>query len=154
MSGKKVAYVTLGTPASGKTTWANKMMHRHGLVNINLDDCRWIVCGDSFNQEATAAAVELHTRMIDTALAAGNNFVVSDTNLNWQFLQPLMSKIEVAGFDVVLVVFDTDFQVCLERNMLRDNTIPFKAMTRMDGMFQTMKQMLTQMDVEIWNVRN
>lgn len=127
---KPVAYLTVGIPASGKTTWA-RMMAQDGFLDINLDDCREEICGDASDQTVTLQAVALRGQKILEAIAARQSVVISDTNLNPDFRNALGKQFEDAGYQVELVVFDTPFPVCVARNEARDRVVPLEAMKRM-----------------------
>jgi predicted kinase len=127
------AYVTVGIPGSGKSTWAQ---NHPELVEINLDKCRAMASGDAADQSSTAKAVEIHTNLLDNAIAESRDIVISDTNLNKVFRDKLIDKLNSSGYDVELVVFDVPFDVCMERNKNRDRVVPEYAMLIMQEKFE------------------
>lgn len=132
----RTAIITVGIPASGKSTFAAHMVAAGVVdVDINLDDCRAAICGDAANQAATQQAVSLHTAKVDQAIANGDSMVISDTNLNPMFLLPLVQKLKASGFQVNGVVFNTSFDTCVSRNQNRDRVVDHNVMVRLQGFF-------------------
>jgi len=79
--------VTVGLPASGKTTWAVEFIKTHPeYVNVNRDDIRLMLQGrDRYNKfskwrENTVSEIARHS--VIAALQNGKSVIVSDTNLN------------------------------------------------------------------------
>ena len=131
MSSKK-AILTVGIPGSGKSHWAAK---QDGYRVINLDDCRYLVSGDSSNQACTKEAAKIHERLIDLAVRDGVNIIVSDTNLNKGFRDVLEARLWNDGYTVEIKVFDTPYDVCVARNNTRTNPVPEHAMLRLQEQF-------------------
>lgn len=127
----KRAVLTIGIPASGKSTYAQNL----GIQEINLDNCREAVSGDPTNQACTPQAVQLHTQLVDAAIAAEADFVVSDTNIQQNFRASLVFKLKAAGYQVVFAVFQTPLAECLRRNAAREKPVPEAAMLRLHGQF-------------------
>lgn len=125
----KTAWITIGIPASGKSTWAREWVAKTpNTVEVNLDACRKLVSGDESNQACTPRAVVEHKKQVDQAIEAGMNLVISDTNLNPTFRLELIKKLINAGYTPVYQIFDVPLETCLERNNNRDRQVPLKAM--------------------------
>jgi predicted kinase len=122
------AIITVGIPASGKSTFAESQA---GALNINLDDCRAQISGDASNQNVTQQALALRDQLLQQAMEEGQLIIVSDTNLIPEHRSALIQKFKAALYGVTLLVFDTPFEVCVERNRARDRQVPDHAMQRM-----------------------
>jgi predicted kinase len=127
------AYLTIGMPASGKTTWAQQQIN---LVNINLDDCRAEVSGQAENQDATLAAVVLHEQKIKQSASQGLDIIISDTNLNSKFRDELVSKLVSLGYAVEYILFPISLEVAKSRNQQRSRVVPDEILERMFTTFQ------------------
>lgn len=125
-----IAVITIGIPASGKSTYA-KLLVQQGFAEINLDDCRRSICGDASNQNSTQEAVKLHKEKLNQAIFLGRDVVISDTNLNPFFRYQLINQLLKEGYEVRPVLFNEDFDVCMERNRKRNQIVPEHAMIRM-----------------------
>ena len=127
------AYLTIGMPASGKTTWAEQQKE---FININLDDCRSEVCGDAGNHESTPQAVILHDQKIRQAAAKGFNIVISDTNLNPKYRDLLVQKLIDLGYEIEYALFPISLEVAKERNKKRSRVVPEHIIAAMFKNFQ------------------
>jgi len=79
--------ITIGLPASGKTTWAEKWILQHSdYINVNRDDIRLGLQGRArykkFNKWREDLVTEISMATVRGALHAGKSVIVSDTNLN------------------------------------------------------------------------
>jgi predicted kinase len=121
------AILTVGLPASGKTTWAHS---QRAYKVLDLDDFREVL-GDRHDQSLTREAVALRDQVLNKAIFNMEDVIIADTNLNPIFRAELVDKLLRAGYSVKLKVFDTPFDVCCERNNVRVNPVPKHAMERM-----------------------
>lgn len=122
------AIVTIGLPASGKSTAARALAD---FQDINLDDCRAAISGDAGDQSVTGAALAMQADLIAAAIDARRSVVVSNTNLIPAHREALVSQFRGAGYDVVFMHFDVPLTVCKARNAARDRVVPDEAMDRM-----------------------
>ena len=79
--------ITIGLPASGKTTWTNEWIEQHPeYVNVNRDDIRLGLQGrkryNKFSKWREDLVTEISTATAKGALEAGKSVIISDTNLN------------------------------------------------------------------------
>jgi len=127
-------YLTVGASSSGKSTWAKQRAAVYpDTVIACRDDIRRMMgypaVGDK-NQEKTVTVIQ--RGIIETALLAGRDVIVSDTNLNKQFRKHLIKFIHEHGADVKLQVFDVDWDTLLERTQGRPEAeqVPREAMRK------------------------
>jgi predicted kinase len=126
----KHAFLTIGLPASGKSTWAKNKAQAEGFKVFDLDDYRERL-GNRHDQGLTRQAVDLRDRELIQAVNDGLNVIISDTNLNPVFRDEMVVFLTGRGYRVFTEVFDTPFEVCCERNNARANPVPVHAMERM-----------------------
>ena len=127
------AIVTVGVPGSGKTTWAEAQTN---YVNINLDDLRAKVSGDSADQNATTEALVLQQSLIEKNAALGKDIIISDTHLKPAIREYILGKLEAVGYEVEFIVFPINETIARERNSKRERVVPSDIMDRLINTFK------------------
>jgi|APSaa5957512622_1039677.scaffolds.fasta_scaffold96211_2 predicted kinase len=116
--------ITVGLPASGKTTWALQMGFD---VAISLDDCRQELWGDYTQQDGPGgimALLELQEQKIRAAMAEQKSIVVHNTHHLREFRNPIIALAKDFGYHVQIVYFNVDPMECRRRNRARPNPVP------------------------------
>lgn len=131
---KSRIFITIGLPASGKTTLAKMLRDVHRTFDLNLDILRGIVSGDESNQAATSKALRLRDLLLTSLINNDIDIVISDTNVVEEHLTSLIDNILSLGVDhknVILIEMATSYDECLRRNASRDRVVPEDAIRRM-----------------------
>jgi predicted kinase len=126
------AYITIGLPASGKTTWAKDFVeknstHAHIVMRINNDDIRAAIYEDSGNSD-WSPAVEKEVRVIREELIKsrawdGADIVIDNTHLNPKTLEQIKSFCESEGYVIEIVDFrHVSLEECIRRDSLREGS--------------------------------
>lgn len=109
-------FITVGIPASGKTTWARQRALE--------DDNTTIVCRDDIRLAMGMRTgvdenkvTRIHRAQIEAALLEGMDVIVADTNINRTFRNRLIKFAHEHGADVELV----PFWIKLDEAILRDS---------------------------------
>lgn len=119
--------VTVGLPASGKTTYAEKhVADNRNCVNVNRDDLRRMLKSASYGLDQ---CVEREITVIQRNIVSGfidQNYdvIVSDTNLNTKTFN--IWKREAERLNAVFVVksfLDVPVEVCIERDRNRQHSV-------------------------------
>lgn len=115
--------VLQGIPASGKTTFARKLVEEDtSYVRVNRDDLRnmrgiyWLP-----KQEKLISQWEYNS--IRTALQLGYNVVADSTNLNLATIAALTAIAIDCGAEMEFKLIETDLDVCIERDSRRPNPV-------------------------------
>jgi predicted kinase len=121
-----------GLPASGKTTFAHRLvtvgLHQIPALRIGRDDVRNLLClgnphekcvGTPDQEEAVTVVEET---MIRAAFAAGVNYVVEDSTNLYQTSIERLAELAV-DLDVVpnVITLDTPVEECIARDALRED---------------------------------
>lgn len=129
---------TVGLPASGKTTWAKQYISNAGnpyTVRINKDDLRAMLHNDIFNGKREKITVSSRNALITTALNAGFDVIVDDTNLNpvhQNYFESLKSDtIEVIRQDFT----DVSLSECIKRDKNRTNSVGEHVIKKMHNQY-------------------
>lgn len=117
---------TLGLPASGKTTWAKGYLSDASnpkAIRVNKDDLRSMLHNNIFAKDREKMTVSSRNALITTALNAGFDVIVDDTNLN-----PVHQKyFESLASDTVTVEMkdfrDVPLSECIKRDNKRPNPV-------------------------------
>lgn len=129
--------VTMGIPGSGKSTVVKQVAATYSAVVICPDDIREELTGSAADQSRNKQVFDLaHSRLADAL--RGDGIVVFDaTNVKRFARQNLLDISEKSGATTALLVMDTPFDLCMERNKNRDRVVPDDAMHRMHKEFMT-----------------
>jgi len=143
-----LALVTVGAPASGKSTWVKRTLPEH-IRDVNLDTCREVVLGDARDQSRIGDVLTHRDALIQGAARDGLDLVVSDTNLVPAFRQALEAMLTGLGYSVRYVLFDTPLEVCLSRNAARERQVPEDVIRRMHRQYLEQRGELLARGAEI-----
>lgn len=129
---------TVGLPASGKTTWAKQYIADAGnpkTVRINKDDLRSMLHDNIFNGSREKVTVSSRNALITTALNAGFDVIVDDTNLN-----PVhQNYFESLKSDTVMVekrdFTNIPLSECIKRDAKRTNPVGEHVIKKMHNQY-------------------
>lgn len=120
-------YMLVGLPGSGKSTISNEL---NGEV-FSSDALRKELWGDENTQgDNTLLFNELHKR-IEKGLKEGKNCIYDATNINAKKRIQFLNKIKNIKCEKICILVVTDFNVCLQRNNLRERKVPYEVIKRM-----------------------
>lgn len=128
--------MTVGVPASGKSTWAAGLV-QDGYLELNLDNIRGEISGDPTNQAVTLEAVRLRDERLRDYIQFGQSVVISDTNCNAVFRLQLIQRLLSLGVkpgEMYMVYFPIETAEAIRRNELRANPVPVHVIERMQQM--------------------
>lgn len=115
------AYITVGLPACGKSTWAESV---EGACRVERDLIRQEVCAergvefawDTWDRALEDEVQRRWSEQLQDLMRRRVNIVVSDTNLNAKHRRRLAETLVASGYEVTYVFFDVPEQVCRQRN--------------------------------------
>lgn len=120
--------LTIGLPGSGKTFWAEELIARDSnYVNVNMDDIRLMLQGREhykrFSSSREKIVREIQFQAVHSAITAGKNVVLSNTNLN-----PEKNVFWKNYCGDAIKYLERDFThvplgVCLERDQKREHPV-------------------------------
>lgn len=132
MTKQKVLFLK-GIPGSGKSTYARELVAK-GWKRVNRDDIRAMVDNGHWSKQNEKLVKTIRNDIILTALDAGYNVVVDDTNIEGTNVEDITSLVEttyLGKVDFDTKFFDTPISECIRRDSLRPNPVGKKVIRRM-----------------------
>ena len=131
MKNKKVI-LTVGIPASGKSTWRDKFLRENkNYVCVSRDDFRFMLRNEPFLEpKGEKFVTEMVEEAIIRAVKNKYNVIVDQTNVNLKYLRLLVEFCEKLG-DVEFKIFDIPLKVALERDSKRERSVGKVVLERM-----------------------
>lgn len=124
------AILTVGPPASGKTTYARQYVADNpNTALVCRDDIRK-AHGLVHNQNEALVNM-VHRSQIVGALEAGINVIIADTNVKTTFRKKLIKLAHEYCADVEIVIFDAPVDVLLKRDANREDSVGPEVIRRM-----------------------
>lgn len=127
ISHRRVAIFLVGTPGSGKTTFASQ--YRGQLRIINADDIMvTILKGKHLRQPQVTAKVYPHAeklarRQLHQSMIWGKSFLHDDTGVDVTCNRAAILEAKRNGYFVVLAFIQAPLHVCLQRNRQRERYV-------------------------------
>lgn len=130
--------MTLGLPASGKTTWAKEEVLKSGgkIKRVNKDDLRAMIDNSIWSKSNEAGVLAVRDFVIKHYLSGGFTVIVDDTNLAPSHEETLrkIAEEQKATFEVKSFL-DVSLATCIVRNAQRANPVPETAIRSMFRQF-------------------
>ena len=119
------AHITIGLPASGKTTWAKEFCDTNSITRVNNDEIRnplYLQQGHrNWSRKLESTVRSTRELMISDLAIAGADVVIDNTHLNPKTMTETISFCEGIGYVVELVDFrHVSLEECLRRDALRE----------------------------------
>ena len=117
-------YILCGPSGSGKSTWAINFINAHNDTwYVSRDNIRLEIIKDE--EEYFSHEKEVFKRFVKTIaenLISGHDCIADATHLNMFSRCKLMQALDqyTRDYEVVFVVFNTDVNVCIDRNKARE----------------------------------
>lgn len=116
--------MTVGLPASGKSTWAKKwVLEKPGeRKRINRDDLRAMLDAGTWSPDNEQYIIGVRDAMVLQALRKGKSVVIDDTNLRADNFKKLCDVIRGSGLSAVVMEkpFPIELQDAIDRDRGRD----------------------------------
>lgn len=133
--------LTRGIPASGKSTYAKVWVTAApNRVRVNRDDLRFMMYGVYFGEPIDEQVVtKIQHGLVVSALKAGNDVIVDDTNLVDNFVRKLVQLGHRYCADVTVKDFDISLGEAIARNWSRDRKVPEDVIRTMHSRYTSRK---------------
>jgi predicted kinase len=119
----------VGLPGSGKSTYIEK--YCENCTVHSSDAIREELSGDVNNQDINAQVFETLHKRIKADLIAGKNTVYDATNISWKRRKAFLQELSSIDCWKDCLLMATPFELCVERNNLRERKVPYFVIERM-----------------------
>jgi predicted kinase len=119
----------VGLPGSGKSTYIEK--YCENCTVHSSDTIREELSGDVNNQNINAQVFETLHKRIKADLIAGKNTVYDATNISWKRRKAFLQELSSIDCWKDCILMATPFELCVERNDLRERKVPYFVIERM-----------------------
>jgi protein phosphatase len=129
------AYVMVGAPGAGKTTFAANLAKTENAVILSGDRIRAELYG---NEASLGQWTEIQDRLEELlAEAAGSNVVLDGTYYRREYRGEALTLLHSYGYtDVEAVVVNPSLETCILRNATRHRHVPRHVIEQMHGKLQ------------------
>lgn len=129
--------ITKGLPASGKTTWAKKMIAKNpGMYKrINKDDLRSMLDAGKWSKENEKMVLRIRDMLILEALKDGKHVIIDDTNLHHKHEQQIKELVKGKAQVKIKDFTDVSVDECVRRDLQRLEYVGEKTIRKMYKQF-------------------
>jgi predicted kinase len=126
----------MGLPASGKSTYIEKYLN--DCIIVSQDEIRKVFYGNQYFENTENYVRGDAKNIAQLMLAQGKSIVVDSTSVQEQHRREWKRLAEKYGAEFSIVFIDTETDVCLQRNRLREEgkRVPDEVITRMSSQMQ------------------
>ena len=135
----KKVIILKGLPASGKSTYAKKILKENPAAykRINKDELRAMLDASYFSKNNEKFVLQVRDFIIMEALREGKHLIIDDTNLAAKHETRIRELVEAykkeSGHQVVIEVkfFDIPLEECIRRDLKRPNSVGERVIRKM-----------------------
>jgi predicted kinase len=141
------AYVMVGAPGSGKSTYARALSKTEGAVVISGDDIRAELYGDP---DIQGEWNEIQDRIVELVEEnVGQPIVLDGTHYRASYRKQAVSLLRSYGYtNITAVVIDKSLEVCLTQNACRSRVVPRHVIVNMHQKLQSSLRNINDEDFE------
>ena len=147
---KLTAYVMVGAPGSGKTTYAHELADSENAVVISGDDVRAELYGSAEIQGDWGEIWERIDEMVSES--CGMPVILDGTHCREDYRAEAITLLRSYGYDKVeAIVMDATLPTCLARNFKRERNVPDYIVKQMHSDLQQSLPTITDEDFDSIN---
>lgn len=114
------AFITIGSPGSGKGTWASGFLSiNKNLIYISTDSIRKELSGDEANQSVSGQAFKIAKNRMEEALKNNKSVIIDATNMYRKTRKDFLDIAKKYNAETIAIVFEVDKNTLLDRNKKR-----------------------------------
>ena len=125
-------YMMVGLPASGKSTYAEKLVKGTITRVRSSDDLREELLGNVNDMSQNSSIFDILHSLIKADIYEGSDSVYDATNLKAVYRKNFLDSLKLLECKKVCVYMKCPYEVCMERNLSRERVVPKDVMERMN----------------------
>lgn len=144
----------IGTPGSGKTTYATRLVKEDGsFIRVNRDEIRYMISGTWFpGDEYEPIVTSIVDSTIRAAISKKKNVVVDSTNCNYRRLKEDVKKwSKQANIEFKFIGCDLTIDQIKEQNRGRDRIVPEDVIDKMYKGFNNVAEHISDLKTIVVN---
>lgn len=122
-------YMTVGLPASGKSSWVKDKEEEYQATVLSSDELRKKWYGSEEHQGDPQKIFDYIYKTAKELLTEGKNVIIDATNINQKRRIQFVKDFD--EFNKVALYFNTDFFTCIRRDLERERTVGHAVIRRM-----------------------
>lgn len=132
MSNNNKIIITIGIPASGKSTWAKDYVRNNpSWIRVSRDDFRQMLkTAQMCEPKIEDLVTTLVNKTIEQSLAKKLNVIIDNTNVNIKYINGFIDKFKYSA-DIDYRVFDISLKKAIERDNNREMKVGEEVIKRM-----------------------
>lgn len=131
-----ILYMTIGLPASGKSTYYNKVFRNQSVELISSDDIRQEVYGNVNRQDKNTEVFEIMRERTIKALESGKDVYYDATNLSRKRRTHFLNSHPIIKSSTkIALLFATPVGTCINLNAIRERKVPEEVIYNMRNYF-------------------
>ena len=150
---QRTLLVLCGVAGAGKSTFARRLVEERSAQGlrttsiVSSDYCRALVCDDDNNQRVSHDAFDLLYYIVQKRLLQGRFTIVDSTALQADTRHKLLEIAQHHHYNACLLVFNTSFATCVQRDHTRIRKVGEEVIRYHDGLLH---QVLSDAPHEGW----
>ena len=147
---KPTAFVMVGAPGSGKSTYAKKLATRENAIIISGDDIRAELFGSASIQGNWGEIWERVEELV--AEGCGRSVILDGTHCRKDYRAEAVTLLRSYGYDCIhAIVLETSLPVCLERNASRNRKVPEHIIKQMHSDMEKSLKTISDEDFDLFH---
>ncbi len=114
--------LTVGLPASGKSTWAKKMVDTGRYKRVNKDDLRAMIDNSHWSESNEKFILSVRDFIVGESLKKGKSVIVDDTNFDNKHFLKMCEIVNLHNVDCIVreIYFPISISEAIERDSKRE----------------------------------